>query len=78
MLQKTADIDPVETAEWRDAFANVVQLHGPERARYLLDQLVALAHQQHINWSRLMSTRLPCNRNNLTRAIWRLKKNWLR
>ena len=51
MLQKTADIDPVETAEWRDAFANVVQLHGPERARFLLDQLVTLAHQQHIEWS---------------------------
>ena len=51
MLQKTTDLDPVETTEWRDAFAGVVQLHGPERARYLLDQLVAMAHQQQIEWS---------------------------
>ena len=51
MLTQTSDLDPVETAEWRDAFASVVQLHGCERARYLLDQLVALAHQQHIGWS---------------------------
>jgi pyruvate dehydrogenase E1 component len=51
MLQKTTDLDPVETAEWREAFAGVVHLHGPERARYLLDQLVAMAHQQQIEWS---------------------------
>ena len=51
MLTQTCDLDPVETAEWRDAFASVVQLHGCERARYLLDQLVVLAHQQHIGWS---------------------------
>ncbi|MFZ9337215.1 MAG: alpha-ketoglutarate dehydrogenase [Limnohabitans sp.] len=51
MLQKTTDLDPVETTEWREAFAGVVQLHGPERARYLLDQLVAMAHQQQIEWS---------------------------
>ena len=44
MLQKTSDIDPIETAEWREAFQGVVGLYGPERARYLLDQLVALAH----------------------------------
>ena len=51
MLPPTSDLDPVETTEWRDAFASVVQLHGPDRARYLLDQLVVLAHQQHIGWS---------------------------
>ena len=51
MLPPTSDLDPVETTEWRDAFASVVRLHGPDRARYLLDQLVVLAHQQHIGWS---------------------------
>ena len=51
MLQRTADADPTETTEWRDAFAEVVQLHGAARARYLLDQLVALAHQSQIDWS---------------------------
>ena len=51
MLQKTSDIDPLETAEWREAFQGVVAAYGPERARYLLDQMVALAHQSQIEWS---------------------------
>ena len=51
MLQKTTDIDPIETAEWREAFQGVIGLYGPERARYLLDQMVALAHQSQIDWS---------------------------
>ncbi len=51
MLQKTTDIDPLETAEWREAFQGVVAVYGPERARYLLDQMVALAHQSQIEWS---------------------------
>jgi len=51
MLQKTSDIDPTETAEWREAFQGVVAVYGPERARYLLDQMVALAHQSQIEWS---------------------------
>ena len=51
MLQKTTDIDPIETAEWREAFQGVVAAYGPERARYLLDQMVALAHQSQIEWS---------------------------
>ncbi len=51
MLQRIADADPTETAEWRDAFADIVHTHGPARARFLLDQLVALAHQSQIDWS---------------------------
>ena len=51
MLQRTSDLDPIETTEWRDAFQSVVALHGPERAQFLLDQLVALAHQSQIGWS---------------------------
>jgi len=46
-----ADTDPQETAEWRDAFNAVVSQHGAERAGFLLDQLVALAHQNQIDWS---------------------------
>jgi pyruvate dehydrogenase E1 component len=48
MLQRTLDLDPIETAEWRDAFDSVVALHGPERARFLLDQLVVMAHHSQI------------------------------
>jgi pyruvate dehydrogenase E1 component len=51
MLQRTSDLDPIETAEWRDAFDSVVALHGPERARFLLDQLVVMAHHNQIGWS---------------------------
>ena len=45
------DTDPQETAEWRDAFNAVVLQHGAERAGFLLDQLVALAHQNQLDWS---------------------------
>ena len=51
MLQRTLDLDPIETAEWRDAFDSVVALHGPERARFLLDQLVVMANHSQIGWS---------------------------
>lgn len=51
MLQRIADADPTETTEWRNAFADIVSVHGPARARFLLDQLVALAHQSQIDWS---------------------------
>ncbi len=45
------DTDPQETAEWRDAFNAVVLQDGAERAGFLLDQLVALAHQNQLDWS---------------------------
>ena len=45
------DEDPQETAEWREAFNAVVLQHGAERAGFLLDQLVALAHQNQLDWS---------------------------
>ena len=44
------DADPDETAEWRDALLAVVQAQGPQRARFLLDELARQAHQQHIGW----------------------------
>ena len=44
------DTDPVETAEWRDAFSGLVQTHGPERARFILDQLAQLARGERIGW----------------------------
>ncbi|MDP5116792.1 MAG: alpha-ketoglutarate dehydrogenase [Burkholderiaceae bacterium] len=45
------DEDPQETAEWREAFNAVALQHGAERAGFLLDQLVALAHQNQLDWS---------------------------
>ena len=34
------DIDPLETRDWMDALAAVLEADGPERAHYLLEQLV--------------------------------------
>jgi pyruvate dehydrogenase E1 component len=45
-----ADIDPQETAEWRDAFLALVATEGPERARLMLAELVRLARTQQIGW----------------------------
>ena len=44
------DVDPDETLEWRESLAAVVRAHGPQRARYLLDELARQAHQLHIGW----------------------------
>ena len=44
------DSDPVETAEWRDAFSAMVHTHGPQRARFILDELAQLARGQRIGW----------------------------
>jgi pyruvate dehydrogenase E1 component len=50
-LSDAGDTDPAETAEWRDALRSLVASQGPERARYLLDELAALARDPHIGWS---------------------------
>ena len=51
MSPDTADIDPAETAEWRDAFAALVTTHGPARARFILDRLAESARSPGIGWS---------------------------
>jgi pyruvate dehydrogenase E1 component len=48
---ETGDIDPAETAEWRDAFLALVATHGPARARFILDQLAVMARGPHVGWS---------------------------
>ena len=47
----SGDIDPVETAEWRDALLALVAAQGPARARFILDRLANLARSPHIAWS---------------------------
>ena len=44
------DIDPQETAEWRDALGSVLETAGPERAKFLLEQLNVLAQSQQLGW----------------------------
>ena len=43
------DDDPQETREWLDALAAVVEHVGPERAHFLLEQLIAEGHRAGIN-----------------------------
>src|ERR687885_279828 len=40
------DSDPLETQEWRDALDGVVEFEGPERAEFLLDQVLAQARRK--------------------------------
>ena len=51
-----ADSDALETTEWLDAFAALVAAQGPERARFVLDQLVGAANTAHIGWSPELAT----------------------
>ncbi len=39
------DVDPQETGEWLDALAGVLEQEGPERAHYLLEQLIDKARR---------------------------------
>ncbi|MES2936985.1 MAG: alpha-ketoglutarate dehydrogenase [Pseudomonadota bacterium] len=51
LAAESGDVDPAETAEWRDAFLALVATHGPARARFILDQLAVLARSPHVGWS---------------------------
>src|SRR5690349_8706033 len=50
-LSDQGDIDPAETAEWREAFQALVAAHGPARARFVLDRLAEAARHPAIGWS---------------------------
>ena len=45
------DTDPAETSEWRDAFLALVAAEGPQRARFVLDELVRLARSSQVDWT---------------------------
>ena len=44
------DTDPDETQEWRDAFESLLGSQGPQRARFVLDELVRLARAHQVEW----------------------------
>ena len=46
--QPHTDVDPEETEEWIDSFADTIGRHGPERAQYLLGLLQEKAHRAGI------------------------------
>ena len=45
-MDRAVDEDPVETGEWRDALGSVLAFEGPERARFLLGELMGEARRQ--------------------------------
>ncbi len=42
----TQDIDPLETKEWLEAFKSVAKVEGDDRAKFLLNQLMDMAHNE--------------------------------
>jgi len=45
-MQKTKDVNPQETAEWLEAFEELIRQSGPQRAGYLLDRLLEDAQRR--------------------------------
>ncbi|MCB1584481.1 MAG: pyruvate dehydrogenase (acetyl-transferring), homodimeric type, partial [Xanthomonadales bacterium] len=41
-IKTTPDMDPIETQEWLDALTAVINEEGPERAHFLIEQLIDL------------------------------------
>jgi len=50
------DHDPIETTEWREAFIGLIQAYGPERGKYILDELARLARDQRVGWQPNLTT----------------------
>ena len=50
-LHDFPDTNPDETAEWREAFEALLAAEGPERARYILDQLAHRARDPQVGWT---------------------------
>ena len=49
-LLHDSDTDPEETQEWREALLATLTQNGPERARFLLDELAQLAQSLRVGW----------------------------
>ena len=54
--QQLYDSDAGETAEWMDAFDDVVETHGRTRARYLLLRLLEQARAKNVDFPATVST----------------------
>ncbi|MEO7294606.1 MAG: pyruvate dehydrogenase (acetyl-transferring), homodimeric type [Candidatus Limnocylindria bacterium] len=55
--QQLPDIDPVETQEWMESLDGLVQVAGPERARYVIFKLLKRARQLQVGLPTLTQTR---------------------
>lgn len=54
--ESSPDTDAQETAEWRQALMTVIASEGPERAKFLLDELVRTARTNQVGWQPELST----------------------
>ncbi|WP_159918293.1 alpha-ketoglutarate dehydrogenase [Pantoea sp. 18069] len=50
------DVDALETAEWRDALLALVATEGPERARFILDEMLCQARALGLGWKPSLNT----------------------
>mgnify|MGYP003352481896 CR=1 FL=1 len=50
------DTDPLETIEWSESLAAVIEHAGPARARYLILELLKAAAQRGLDIPRIRST----------------------
>ncbi|HEY9281476.1 MAG TPA: alpha-ketoglutarate dehydrogenase [Eoetvoesiella sp.] len=50
------DVDPEETAEWRDAFHSLIAAHGEQRAAFMMGELCRLAQGSQLSWKPPMGT----------------------
>ena len=50
-LLNSIDLDPQETQEWHEAFAQTLAQNGPERGRFLLSSLRQLALSHQVQWN---------------------------
>ena len=55
-VHQLPDIDPVETEEWLDSLDAVVDVHGKNRARYLLSRLMERARASQVSFPATVST----------------------
>ena len=56
-MHRPLDTDTLETKEWLDALEGVLAVEGPERAHYLLEQLVNKA-RRHLQSLKIRNVRL--------------------
>jgi pyruvate dehydrogenase E1 component len=56
MTKAWDDVDPVETKEWLDALASLIKHEGPERARFIIDQLLLQAAKKGVTSGASLTT----------------------
>jgi pyruvate dehydrogenase E1 component len=56
MTKAWDDIDPIETKEWLDALASLIKHEGPERARFIIEQLLSQAARKGVAGSAALTT----------------------